>query len=410
MSAPDFDRFAYDSQDFEDYHALARGCDGWDRAARALDAFEYDDDDGALPGFDNLFATQCNARGEALRRIEAMARAFVEDVLFGASDARAADSIENAPATKSGSVGVSVGAAYEGDGTTFERFWDVADVLARGLRRSNCESSMTLRELYYVMNARSAPKRTSEKQLQATIRKLSLALSAPRCALGIIATSKGMVCGRCHIETASGQRFDCTAEGWPISGDLFELDACSIHSDAAYVIVVEKDAVFNKLCAERIYEYLPCVLITAKGYPDVATRKFLWLLETVLEGSGAKFFGLVDWNPHGAWILATYSSGSKRSSIDAAEFVVPLTWIGLRSEDLRDVAADAMQDLTTRDAALIRNALEGDDAHPLCSFREELRIMHDVGKKADIEALYAGRSDDFFLTDYVSKKIAAREV
>ena len=51
-----------------------------------------------------------------------MARAFVEDVLFGASDARTADSIENAPATKSGSVGVSVGAAYEGDGTAFERF------------------------------------------------------------------------------------------------------------------------------------------------------------------------------------------------------------------------------------------------------------------------------------------------
>ena len=36
--------------------------------------------------------------------------------------------------------------------------------------------------------------------------------------------------------------------------------------------------------------------------------------------------------------------------------------------------------------------------------------MHDVGKKADIEALYAGGSDDFCLTDYVSKKIAAREV
>lgn len=419
MSAA-FDRFAPDSQDFDDYARLSR-----------------DDDDDALVLVDTLFSAQCRARAEALRRIETMARAFVEETLRGA-DARAA--------ALAGAAGASVStraagnewwavARDEGDdvdgesdddmhddtempsfrrqGVSFERFWDVAAALAMALRRSNCESSMTLRELYYVMNSRGRAYKTTEDQLKRALRNLSRALGTPRCALGVSASSKGQIAGRCHIETACGQRIDCTATdqgGWPITGDLFELDAMKIFSDAAYVIIVEKDAVFNRLCTECVFETLPCVLATAKGFPDIATRKFLHLLRCALNGK-AQFFGLVDWNPHGAWILSTYVNGCAASDMDAREFKLPdLTWIGLRSDDLHMVPEDALQELTPRDAGMIRNALEGNDSHPLRMFNVELDEMRKLGKKADIEALYAARGDEHFsLTDYVSWKIAACE-
>ncbi len=188
----------------------------------------------------------------------------------------------------------------------------------------------------------------------------------------------------------------------------------TIHSDAAYVIVVEKDAVFNRLIAERAYETLPCVLVTAKGFPDAATRKFLHLLKRALDATrpeGARFFGLMDWNPSGTWILSTYSvarddGGGVR---DAVECVVPLTWIGLREEDLCLLPERALLDLTERDVSLIRNALDSsDERHPLKPYARELSTMRRMGKKAEIEALYADR-DDFSLVDYVSRKIAARE-
>jgi meiotic recombination protein SPO11 len=40
-------------------------------------------------------------------------------------------------------------------------------------------------------------------------------------------------------------------------------------------LVVEKDAIFQRLAEDRLWEVLPCVLITAKGFPDLATRAFL---------------------------------------------------------------------------------------------------------------------------------------
>ena len=386
---------------------------------------------------ENLFVAQASQRARALAKAETLARAFVEEVIrasrvggevpppvYGtkrrrrrdadADDAREMEEMENE--TTFGIV-----ARCSGDGRAYERFWEVLDALASGLRRSTTYSSTTLRELYYVVNSRGGGGGggggASEAGIERTLRQISDALDEPRAALGVCASAKGQVAGRAHIETAAGARIDCTAAGvggWTVAGDVFELDAMTIHSDAAYVIVVEKDAVFNRLIAERAYETLPCVLVTAKGFPDAATRKFLHLLKRALDATrpeGARFFGLMDWNPSGAWILSTYSVARDDGDgvRDALECVVPLTWIGLREEDLCLVPERALLDLTERDVSLIRNALDSsDERHPLKPYARELSTMRRMGKKAEIEALYADR-DDFSLVDYVSRKIAARE-
>jgi meiotic recombination protein SPO11 len=392
---------------------------------------------------DNLFVAQAARRARALAKAETLACAFIVNAMravreggempppvYGTrrrrrrrddrddADEIDADEIDADEIDEETSFGIVVRCV--GDGRAYERFWEVLDAVARGLRRSaaaaETTSSTTLRELYYVVNSRGVGNVT-ESQLALTLRQISDALDEPRAALGICAAAKGQVAGRAHIETAAGARIDCTAAGvggWTITGDIFELDAMTIHSDAAYVIVVEKDAVFNRLIAERAYETLPCVLVTAKGYPDVATRKFLHLLKRTLDATrpeGAQFFGLMDWNPSGAWILATYSVAREDGGgvRDAAECVVPLTWIGLREEDLCLVPERALLDLTERDEALIRNALDSSDArHPLAPYARELSTMRRLGKKAEIEALYSDR-DDFSMVDYVSRKIAARE-
>lgn len=45
-----------------------------------------------------------------------------------------------------------------------------------------------------------------------------------------------------------------------------------IRSDAAFVLLVEKDAAFMRLAEDRFYNTYPCIILTAKGQPDVATR------------------------------------------------------------------------------------------------------------------------------------------
>ena len=46
----------------------------------------------------------------------------------------------------------------------------------------------------------------------------------------------------------------------------------SIHSDALFILLVEKDAAFMRLAEDRFYNTYPCIILTAKGQPDVASR------------------------------------------------------------------------------------------------------------------------------------------
>ena len=51
---------------------------------------------------------------------------------------------------------------------------------------------------------------------------------------------------------------------------LFQVD--NIQSDALFILLVEKDAAFMRLAEDRFYNTYPCIILTAKGQPDVATR------------------------------------------------------------------------------------------------------------------------------------------
>lgn len=46
----------------------------------------------------------------------------------------------------------------------------------------------------------------------------------------------------------------------------------NIQSDALFILLVEKDAAFMRLAEDRFYNHYPCIIITAKGQPDVASR------------------------------------------------------------------------------------------------------------------------------------------
>jgi meiotic recombination protein SPO11 len=45
-----------------------------------------------------------------------------------------------------------------------------------------------------------------------------------------------------------------------------------MRSDAKFILLVEKDAAFMRLAEDRFYNKYPCIIITGKGQPDVATR------------------------------------------------------------------------------------------------------------------------------------------
>ncbi|XVF66123.1 hypothetical protein PTKIN_Ptkin10aG0009500 [Pterospermum kingtungense] len=64
-----------------------------------------------------------------------------------------------------------------------------------------------------------------------------------------------------------------------------DFPCADISSEARYILVVEKGAVFGHLRALNFCKENPCIVITGKGYPDIATRRprhrhnlSIWLL------------------------------------------------------------------------------------------------------------------------------------
>ncbi|KAL9612690.1 MAG: hypothetical protein Q9167_002726 [Letrouitia subvulpina] len=84
-------------------------------------------------------------------------------------------------------------------------------------------------------------------------------------------------------------------------------------ADVAWVLVVEKEA---------------------KGYPDISTRAFLRLL-SASSYPPPSVYALVDFDPDGLAIMATYKYGSFNLSHENANLNIPsLRWLGIKAEDM----------------------------------------------------------------------------
>lgn len=142
------------------------------------------------------------------------------------------------------------------------------------------------------------------------------------------------------------------------------------------------------------------MLLTAKGYPDVATRAFLHLLTTATSRNGFHnplAYCLVDYDPDGLAIFLTYRDGSLALHHERKHLVAPtLECIGLGSESIHsfiemndEEGEDGLLRLTSRDRRKAIRMLERQDDWG-CSSADasaELRMMLMLNVKCEIQVL-----------------------
>ena len=162
-----------------------------------------------------------------------------------------------------------------------------------------------------------------------------------------------------------------------------------IRSDAEFVLLVEKDAAYNRLAEDRFYNQFPCILITGKGQPDVATRMFLSRLKQELK---IPVLAFVDSDPYGLKILSVYMSGSKAMSYDSASLTTPdIKWLGLRPSDLDAYALpdQCRLPMTQKDIDMGKQLLKEEFVLKNPAWVRELERMLQTKQKAEIQALSA---------------------
>ena len=161
----------------------------------------------------------------------------------------------------------------------------------------------------------------------------------------------------------------------------------NIQSDAEFILLIEKDAAFMRLAEDRFYNRYPCIMITGKGQPDVATRMFLRLLTSTLK---IPVIGLVDSDPYGLKILSVYAQSSKSMSYDSAGLATHgIKWLGVRPSDLDayDIPEQCRLKMTEADIKMGKALLEEPFVKQNPEWVKELQLMLKRKEKAEIQAL-----------------------
>lgn len=291
-----------------------------------------------------------------------------------------------------------------------------AIIFCRELRRRNVTCSQ--RELYYNYKGDGESPWRTQQECNESIADAAATFGTPRFALGFTTAARGMVAGLVEWR-CSGKRewTSCVGAARHIDHGWLTDNNRQLRSEARCVIVVEKEGVFQRLVEDNFYDdAYPCVLVTAMGVPDLATRAFVHRLRTTL---GLPVYGLVDWNSWGVGVLLCYKLGSARLGVEFHRYMVEIGWLGLRSSQIDRFAVPdvCMQPLTDRD----RRRGEGLLTHPWVvnrrDWQEELQAQLDNGFKCELEAMALapprerGRGKLSFqnLSHFVEEAIVARD-
>lgn len=270
----------------------------------------------------------------------------------------------------------------------FARMWSILNICHALLQSGQ---TATQRDVHYRLKASAGELFRCTRHLSEAIEDVVMLLGVPRSSLGITCSSKGLISGPLSLCGAYGVT-DCSSDiapaGRPIPGDLASISSLeySISAPILGVLIVEKDAVFQQLA--RVNKTPHYIIVTGKGYPDLATRAFLAGFHAA--HPKVPLFGVVDWNPSGLAILGLYKFGSPRRMAESMKYALPaLRWLGVRSNMLGEAPGHVFQGLSARDVALMKSlAAQLRLAKDGAQWIAELDAMERAGATADIEAAY----------------------
>ncbi len=281
----------------------------------------------------------------------------------------------------------------------------------------------TIRDLYYRgkhtivyrdLKGRKREENTwdEQKESDSVIRDVEVYTGLLREEMLILSKEKGKVVGRMKIRSG-GDVIDLSKMGhgaYAIEStpDLIEF----IDVDAEFVLVVEKDAVFQQLHRVKFWDKYRALLVTGAGQPDRATRRFVRRLNEEL---GLPIYILTDSDPYGWYIYSVFKVGSIQLSYESLRLATPKArFLGVSMTDIFGWA-NKKPYLTERERRnFIIKAKDRDikRAKELMKYtwfqtpkwRREIKIFLQKKAKLEIEAL-ASKGLRFLADKYIPEKI-----
>ena len=269
---------------------------------------------------------------------------------------------------------------------TCKSYFQVWQLMSKMYQLLQEKKTVTQRELYYMTMDSWA----DQDQCNLRIVETCLMLNCPRECVGVVASAKGYLYGPVKIQLKASviDVLSLSSPGMNIPGSLVthSMDEIKVCSDARFILVVEKDGVYRRLIEDGLCKTLPCIVITACGFPDVATR---YMVYTLWKKLNIPVYCLVDYNPYGFHIFLTYTVGTP-SELNPATYqytVNEMKWLGVHSEDISEYNL-VTSELHDKDEQVIHRLLQYEYVNKYRNgvYKKQLQFMLHKRKICEIQA------------------------
>jgi DNA topoisomerase VI subunit A len=268
----------------------------------------------------------------------------------------------------------------------------------------------SIRDMYYNLK-RTLPdsnENTFDEQSESDpiIVDLEVAIDVLREQLHLTTDRKGIVAGNVVIEDR-GDKIDWSklgSGGWSIPSTVDEIGFAKV--DANFVLIVEKNAGFERLHEDKFWQKQHCILIGTGGQPSRGTRL---LIQRLNQEHKLPIYVMTDADSYGWYIYSVIKSGSislahvsDRIATPSAKFV-GLTISDIFEYDLKKCTIKA-KEVDIKRAKELLNYEWFKKPH----WQKEINLMIQKGVKAEIEAL-SHRGLKFMSEEYLPAKIKKKE-
>lgn len=279
----------------------------------------------------------------------------------------------------------------------------------KSLKDENIHAS--IRDMYYNLK-RTLPEsneNTFDEQSESDpiIVDLEVAIDVLREQLHLTTDRKGIVAGNVQIKDR-GDIIDWSklgSGGWSIPSTVDEIDFKKV--DAEFVLVVEKNAGFERLHEDKFWQKHKGILIGTGGQPSRGTRL---LIQRLSEEHKLPVYVFTDADAYGVYIYSVIKSGSislahvsDRISTPSAKFI-GLTISDIYEYDLKKATIKAKEVDIKRAKEMLN--YEWFKKNP--RWQKELNLMIEKGVKAEIEAL-SHRGLKFMSEEYLPSKLKKKD-
>ncbi len=243
------------------------------------------------------------------------------------------------------------------------------------------------------------------------IEDLEVALNVKREDLNLNTDRKGVVAGPLVLRDKFGgdeNTIDCTKQGrsgWMIPSDVDNgMDFVSL--DADYVLVVEKDAMWQRLNEDKFWKKENCVLITPKGQASRGCRRLI----RKLASRKLPVYVFTDCDAWGWYIYWAIKTGSMNLAYLANDIATPeARFLGVTMQDIKDY--DFLGKLTIKAKDVDIKRAQELLSYPWISMHkqwvDELNTVLKTRKKIEQDALQGPRLS--FVSEYIKEKISKKK-